>query len=126
SGFSRTSKVRLKADPTTQESSIKNERHMTNTCCRCFLAAFVTTAVLLATPASAQYLDLTPTVVGTAQPLGTQRQGTEWPTFARPSLFRPFTDVLGDFHRLPNRTNAEFLVAGLAVAAGAHRADTDV
>ena len=99
---------------------------MTNKLCT-LVATFITaTTVLFATPAFAQYLDLTPTVVGTAPAVGSQNQRTEWPTFARPSLFRPFTDVLGDFRRLPNRTNAEFLVVGLAVAAGAHRADADV
>jgi membrane-associated phospholipid phosphatase len=100
---------------------------MTNKRCATSLATFMTaTTVLFATPASAQYLDLTPTVVGTARPVQAQNQSAEWPTLARPSLIRPFTDVLGDIRRLPNRTNAEFLVVGLALAAGAHRADADV
>jgi membrane-associated phospholipid phosphatase len=100
---------------------------MTHKRCRSFLAALGTAStVFFATPASAQYLDLTPTVVGTAQPVASQNQGTEWPTLARPSLWRPFTDVLGDFRRLPNRTNAEFLVVGLALAAGAHSGDAEV
>jgi membrane-associated phospholipid phosphatase len=100
---------------------------ITLTVCKRVLAGIVATAtVTMATPASAQYLDLTPTVVGTARPVQAQNQGPEWPTFARPSLFHPFTDVLGDLRRLPNRTNAEFLVVGLALAAGAHRADADV
>jgi len=90
---------------------------MTKTVCRCVVAAFLgSAAVLTATPASAQYVNLTPTVVG----------DVESPTFVRPSLFRPFTDVLGDFRRLPTTTNAEFLVAGLAAAAVSHRADADV
>src|SRR5262245_44077110 len=98
---------------------------MTKTACRCFLASFLTTAtVLAATPAFAQYVDLTPTVVGEVATKA--HQETEPATFTRPSLFKPFTDVLGDFRRLPNRTNAEFLVVGLAAAAGAHRADRDL
>lgn len=99
---------------------------MTNNTFSSFIAVFLAATVLGATSASAQYLDLTPTVVGTAQPLTTKNQETEWPAVTRPSLFRPFIDVLGDFRRLPNRTNAEFLVVGLALAAGAHRADADV
>jgi membrane-associated phospholipid phosphatase len=98
---------------------------MTKSDCRNFLAALAGVAVVLgATPASAQYLDLTPTVVGDVATKA--QQATESPTFTRPSLFKPFTDVLGDFRRLPNRTNAAFLVVGLAAAAGAHRADRDV
>jgi membrane-associated phospholipid phosphatase len=100
---------------------------ITTTVCKRAIAAIVASVTMtVATPASAQYLDLTPTVVGTARPVQAQNQGPEWPTFARPSLFRPFTDVLGDLRHLPNRTNAEFLVVGLALAAGAHRADADV
>jgi hypothetical protein len=94
------------------------------------VAAFLgTAAVLTATPASAQYLNLTPTIVDDVQKLTDQPNKTpttDSPTFVRPSLVRPFLDVLGDFRRLPSRTNAEFLVAGLAAAAGAHQADADV
>lgn len=100
---------------------------ITTILCKRLLAGIVATvSVMVAAPASAQYLELTPTVVGTAQPLATQKEGAESPTVARPSLFRPFIDVLGDFRRLPNRTNAEFLVVGLALAAGAHGADAEV
>ena len=97
---------------------------MTKTDCRSFLAALFGVAVVLgaAAPASAQYLDLTPTVVDDVATKA--KQGTESATFTRPSLFKPFTDILGDFRRLPTRTNAEFLVVGLAAAAGSHRADT--
>jgi membrane-associated phospholipid phosphatase len=98
---------------------------MTKTTCRSVLAAFLGVATVLgATPASAQYLNLTPTVVGEL-PVGPS-QGTETVATPRPSLFKPFTDVLGDFRRLPSRTNAEFLVVGLVAAAGAHKADADV
>jgi membrane-associated phospholipid phosphatase len=54
------------------------------------------------------------------------RQGVEPPEWVRPSLFRPFTDVLGDFRRLPSRENGEWLVLGIAAAAATHRADADV
>ena len=98
---------------------------MTRTDWRNLLAALFGVAVVLgATPASAQYLDLTPTVVDDVATKATQ--DTDPPPFTRPSLFKPFTDVLGDFRRLPNRTNAEFLVVGLVAAAGAHRADGDI
>ena len=95
-------------------------------CKRVFTGTVATVLVAAATPASAQYLDLTPTVVGTAPPLATQNSATDQPTIARPSLFQPLMDVVGDFRRLPNRTNAEFLIVGLALAAGAHKADADV
>jgi len=103
---------------------------MTKTVCRWVVAVFLgAAATLTATPASAQYLNLTPTVVDNVQKLADRANRpptTDSPAFVRPSLFRPFTDVLGDVRRLPSRTNAEFLVAGLAAAAGAHTADADV
>jgi membrane-associated phospholipid phosphatase len=99
---------------------------MTKTDGRNFLAALIGVTVVLgaAAPASAQYLDLSPTVVDDVATKADQ--GTESATFTRPSLFKPFTEVLGDFRRLPTRTNAEFLVVGLAAAAGSHRADRDL
>jgi membrane-associated phospholipid phosphatase len=100
---------------------------MTKTVCNGFLAALICAAgVLNSTAASAQSVDVTPTVVDYQTKLADQRQIDEPIPFEKPSLFRPFTDVLGDFRHLPNRTNAEFLVAGLVLAAGAHRADTEV
>src|SRR5215471_21611826 len=103
---------------------------MTKTVCKYVVAAFIGTAVALtATQASAQYLNLTPTVVDDGQKLTDQASKTptgDSPTFVRPSLVRPFLDVLGDVRRLPSSTNAEFLVAGLAAAAGAHKADADL
>jgi membrane-associated phospholipid phosphatase len=98
---------------------------MTKIACGRFLAALFTAATVLgAAPASAQYVNLTPTVVDDLPALANQEPQTA--TFTRPSLFKPFTDVLGDFRHLPDRTNAAFLVVGLAAAAGAHRADADV
>jgi membrane-associated phospholipid phosphatase len=44
----------------------------------------------------------------------------------KPGLFRPFTDALGDLRYLPSRRNAEWLVAGVALAASAHAADRRV
>ena len=90
-----------------------------------FLTAFVAAAaVLSAAPVSAQYLNLTPTVVNDAQTFVSEPGDTF--AVARPSLFKPFTDALADFRRLPNRTNAEWLIAGVILAAGAHTADHDV
>ena len=96
---------------------------MTKATCSSFLAAFVGAITMLsATPASAQYLDLTPTVVGVLP--ANANQGAE--ATPRPPLFKPFTDALGDFRHLPTRSNAQWLVAGLAVAATAHAADREV
>src|SRR5262245_11892750 len=98
---------------------------MTKQLCRCFFAALIgTTTVFSATPASAQYLILTPTVVD--NPSTQANQQTDVPAAVRPSLFRPFTDALGDFRRLPSRTNAGWLVVGLALAGGARMADRDL
>jgi membrane-associated phospholipid phosphatase len=104
---------------------MKNETQMTKTDGRSFLTALFGVAVLLgATPASAQYLNLTPTVVDDV-PAAANHQADPFNT-PRPSLFKPFTDVLGDFRHLPSRTNAQFLVVGLVAAAGVHKADGDV
>src|SRR5258707_3538015 len=99
--------------------------NMTKIACRSFLAAFFGLATVLnAVPASAQYLNLTPTVVDDVPAVANQPAETF--TAPRPSLFKPFTDALGDFRHLPDRTNAAFLVVGLAAAAGAHKAAADV
>ena len=96
---------------------------MTHTFCRSFVAAAVfVVAVLGSTPASAQYLMLTPTVVDD----GAAKAAQEGSPAVKPSLVRPFSEAVGDFRRLPNRTNAEWLIAGVALAASAHHADTKV
>src|SRR5262249_33106061 len=98
---------------------------MTRQSLRWLFAAIVgTTTAFSATPASAQYLILTPTVLDNPSTLANQQ--TEAPAAVRPSLFRPFTDTLGDFRRLPSVTNVEWLVGGLAVAASTRPADRDV
>jgi PAP2 superfamily protein len=103
---------------------------MTKRLHRSILAALLgTSAVLGATPASAQYVNLTPTVVDDPTPQANpmdQSQINEPIPFEKPSLFRPFTDVLGDFRRLPSVSNAEWLVAGLAAAASTHQVDRQV
>ena len=94
------------------------------TVCRSVRAALVCgVTVLAAAPASAQYLVLSPTVVDEA---AKTTQAAEAPTAVRPSLFQPFRQVLGDFRHLPTRSNAAWLVAGLAVAASARTADREV
>jgi len=98
---------------------------MTKQPLRWFFAAIVgATTAFSATPASAQYLMLTPTVVD--GPSTVTNQQTDAAAGVRPSLFRPFTDTLRDFRRLPSVTNAEWLVAGLAVAASTRPADRDI
>ena len=103
---------------------------MTKPICRSFVAACLSAAsVLVASPASAQYLNLTPTVVGDVEALAkraNESPAVETRTFERPSLIQPFTDVLGDFRRLPTTANAKFLVVGLVAAAASHRADTEL
>ena len=77
---------------------------MTKIACRSFLAAFFGLATVLnAVPASAQYLNLTPTVVDDV-PAATDPPAEVF-TAPRPSLFKPFTDVLRDFRHLPDRTH---------------------
>ena len=103
---------------------------MTKRLHRSILAALLgTSAFLGATPASAQYVNLTPTVVDDPTPQANQTdesQINEPIPFEKPTLFRPFTDVLGDFRRLPSVSNAEWLVAGIAAAASTHQVDRQV
>jgi membrane-associated phospholipid phosphatase len=91
---------------------------------RFLIVPFAIAVVLATRSASAQYVTLTPTVVDGASLQA--HQPTDSSIVRRPSLVRPFLDVIGDFRRLPNRGNAEWLVGGLALAAGAHSADGDV
>src|SRR5262245_42513027 len=87
------------------------------------LTPFVTIVLVLAAslPASAQYLLLSPTLVDEPR----EASASQTPP-ARPSLVRPFTDVLGDIRHLPQRGNLGWLVLGMGLAAGAHSADAEI
>jgi membrane-associated phospholipid phosphatase len=88
----------------------------------------VMTLLAAAPSAHAQYLLLSPTVVdeGAGQHACLPASTSTACESPRPSLFRPFTDAVGDFKRLPTRENLNWLVLGMSVAATTHRADDSI
>jgi membrane-associated phospholipid phosphatase len=103
---------------------------MIETICRCSLAGLLCAGTILsATPASGQYVLLTPTVLDVARPPADAPAVAQPPPAVprlRPSLLAPFVGALGDLRRVPASSNLAWLVVGMAGAATAHTGDAHI
>src|SRR5262245_50007069 len=98
------------------------------------ITAVLAIGVCLACPAAARAqiapVEAAPGVETTAGTVGNEQPAlagtTPAASAARPPLYKPFVDVLGDFKNLPSWQNLSFLTGGLTAAGVLHPEDASV
>ena len=99
----------------TDKPSKINMRH--TLCARS--ALFLVAVVIVVTGAAPAFAQTVP-----SEDSGASAQSPT--TSDRPSLLKPFADVVGDVRRLPTRDNLDWLTVGLAAALAGHPADARI